>query len=195
MDDDIGFMNDLDDISKTELARIILRLVWQSFDRGGISMGRSPKSRILEAVMGIIPLPELDNLDDFHQDEIKDAVEFKTGYPGLQQFQLILLPEQFEFWGDHLLAYVLLCELIFLSQEMFEKHDIWPIEENYIKLAIELLIPEEDISEAVFFLCELEREKLTSNYRTSSLLLSLIVEAEERYNRRSEERRALWPLL
>jgi hypothetical protein len=44
------------DVSNTDLARMLMRVIWQIYDTGGISMGRSREAVLLESAMSLIPL-------------------------------------------------------------------------------------------------------------------------------------------
>lgn len=55
-------------LSDSDLARLLARQLWQGYDSGGISLGRSLKATILEAAFQIWPLPEF---DDGSFDELK----------------------------------------------------------------------------------------------------------------------------
>jgi len=91
----IGMVSDL---SNKDLARLLLRLLWQRYDVGGISMGRSPQSRLLEAVMGILPLPDIAGIDSLLLGEMIEEGRTRLGVvtSGSQLFfsrdQLIYLP-------------------------------------------------------------------------------------------------------
>jgi hypothetical protein len=48
---------DFEHVSDEDLARILMRFLWQQYDAGGVSMGRSLRSAMLEIVLWIIPFP------------------------------------------------------------------------------------------------------------------------------------------
>jgi hypothetical protein len=58
-------------LKNDELARLILRKLWQIQDVGGVSMGRSLRNVFLEAAKNIMPCPEMPNLDAFSEADLK----------------------------------------------------------------------------------------------------------------------------
>jgi hypothetical protein len=50
-------------LTNDELARLILRQLWQFHDAGGVSMGRSLRNVLLEAAIHMMPMPEMRNPD------------------------------------------------------------------------------------------------------------------------------------
>jgi len=51
-------------LSDCTLVRLLLRRLWQWQDAAGVSMGRSLRSALLEAVFDFVKLPEIKNIDE-----------------------------------------------------------------------------------------------------------------------------------
>lgn len=63
----------LEALSDVDLARLMLRQLWQDQDASGISVGRHPRNCLLEAAMGLIPMPR--NIDSESFDELNIEAE------------------------------------------------------------------------------------------------------------------------
>jgi hypothetical protein len=64
----------LSELGNDEVARLILRKLWQLQDAGGVSMGRSPRSVFLESAINILPMP-VRNCDAFGTQELLEEVK------------------------------------------------------------------------------------------------------------------------
>jgi hypothetical protein len=54
-------------LTDDDLARLMLRRVWQAQDVGGVSMGRSPRSVLLECALHLMPVNERLNVGTFDE--------------------------------------------------------------------------------------------------------------------------------
>lgn len=59
-------------LTNDEMARLILRRLWQIHDAEGVSMGRCLSNVLLESAMHILPLPEMHDPDVFDVFELLD---------------------------------------------------------------------------------------------------------------------------
>ncbi|MFC1775591.1 hypothetical protein ACFLY0_01925 [Patescibacteria group bacterium] len=109
----------LECLSDEELARLLLRQLWQCYDSGGISIGRSPESQLLEAVMNIIPLPDLVDMDRFYSDDI--MIEARIRFAVIErescEMKQYALFQQNPTLSDNCLAYLLLKKLTNLYEK------------------------------------------------------------------------------
>jgi hypothetical protein len=64
-------------LTNEELARLILRQLWQWHDASGISKGRGYRNMLLEAAMDFMPLPEMRNHDRFSIRNLLDAARMR----------------------------------------------------------------------------------------------------------------------
>ena len=62
-------------LTDVEIARLLLRCLWQVHSAGGISHGRSVDSRILESAMDLIPLPMGIMLDAYTCEDLREEGE------------------------------------------------------------------------------------------------------------------------
>ena len=109
----------IEKLTNENIARLLLRQLWQVYSAGGISHGRSLEGRLLEAAMNIIPLPR--NIDpDFFWTECL----LKEGRIRLKEkpriiFQRLCTPEQPNFFSSKLIASLLLGKI----QELYAEDD------------------------------------------------------------------------
>lgn len=79
----------IDQLSNYELARVFMRRVWNSYDVGGISMRRSMRAALLEAVLPFCPFVDRNiNLDWRKFVPIEEALQRPVGR------QLLLFDEE-----------------------------------------------------------------------------------------------------
>jgi hypothetical protein len=127
-------------LSSKDLARLLLRLLWQRYDVGGISMGRAPESRLLESAMELLPLPGVPDTDSFLLDDmIKEGrARLEISSSGSQMFfsqgKLIYL-------SDSCVAYLVLKKLseLFGELERSRGYPVPPHEKEIISVAEGLL--------------------------------------------------------
>jgi len=65
----------LSELTNYELARLILRQLWQFQDAAGVSMGRSKRSVLLEAALHLLPMPEMHDPDFFRLDDLYNGAK------------------------------------------------------------------------------------------------------------------------
>ena len=73
-------------LSDRGLTRLLLRKIWQRHDTGGISWGRSYRNFLLEAVMDLIPMPKLRDLDFFSTGELIGEAIRRNENLGIDRF-------------------------------------------------------------------------------------------------------------
>ena len=61
--------NNLETLTNAELARLFFRTLWQGYDSGGISCGRSMRSALLEVYLDLVQIPNLPDMMDLYEDE------------------------------------------------------------------------------------------------------------------------------
>ncbi len=72
----------LSTLTNEQVARLILRQLWQSHDAGGVSMGRGFRSVLLESAIGIMPMPDMYNPDFFRPQRLfEEAAGRKAPIP------------------------------------------------------------------------------------------------------------------
>ncbi len=77
-------------LTDVEIARLLMRQLWQRYDVGGISMRRSKESTLLEAAMSRIHVPIGIDLDDYSDKELIEEADRRSALES-QQFQLSLV--------------------------------------------------------------------------------------------------------
>jgi hypothetical protein len=77
-------------LTDVEIARLLMRQLWQRYDVGGISMRRSRESTLLEAAMSRIHVPIGIDLDDYSDKELIEEADRRNALES-QQFQLSLV--------------------------------------------------------------------------------------------------------
>lgn len=135
---------ELHDLSNPQIARVLMRQLWQGYDAGGISMGRSPEARLLEAAMKIVPLPFVVTLERFTPSYIIRESKKIINNTQVCSNQMLLQPDQIEFFGSDLLAFFLLCKLcrIYIEKLSSNEYTLPSWELNIINTAIEFLLPD-----------------------------------------------------
>lgn len=68
-------MKSIKNLLDDELARLILTQVWRFHDSGGISMGRTPENRLVEAAMELLPEPEGNDRDRWTFKELLEEAD------------------------------------------------------------------------------------------------------------------------
>ena len=77
-------------LTDVEIARLLMRQLWQRYDVGGISMRRSREPTLLEAAMSRIHVPIGIDLDDYSDKELIEEADRRSALES-QQFQLSLV--------------------------------------------------------------------------------------------------------
>ena len=132
-------------LTNDELARLLLRILWQMQDAGGVSGGRALRSLFLEAVPPLLPELDVPNMDRFSAVELLDESEQRVR--NMMQIgcdQQMLFPE-LAFAESRTLAVCILFRLKELYTEDAEREDQLPMEElRIVSAAVSLLPPYED---------------------------------------------------
>ena len=72
----------LSTLTNDELARLILRQLWQSHDASGVSMGRALRNVLLESAIHLMPMPDMRDPDAFNIPELfEEAAKRKRIIP------------------------------------------------------------------------------------------------------------------
>ncbi len=127
-------------LSNKDLARLLLRLLWQRYDVGGISTGRAPESRLLESAMDILPLPDVASVDGFLLEDMMEEgrTRLKIRSSGSQLF---FSQDQLVYLSDLCVAYLVLKKLSELFDEL-ERSRGYPVpshEKELVGIATALL--------------------------------------------------------
>jgi len=91
-----------------ELGRFLLRRLYQIHDASGVSLGRSERSFLNEAILDIFPLP--DGADFFKYSDLMFEAE-KRGQKKRKTFQQFLLCDNLNMLHTHSLIYLILLKL------------------------------------------------------------------------------------
>lgn len=86
--------NNLETLTNAELARLFFRELWQGYDSGGISCGRSMRSVLLEIYLDLVPIPDVPDMADFYGYDAfcKEAGKQKRRLRRQRREQELLLP-------------------------------------------------------------------------------------------------------
>ncbi len=78
----------LKELSDQELARLILRRLWQYYDSGGISNSRARRSLMIETAFKLMPLPQNISLDEWDEEQLQAEAEARFVRPAPIQLNL-----------------------------------------------------------------------------------------------------------
>jgi hypothetical protein len=126
------------------IGRLLLRQMWQIHDASGVSLGRSARSLLLEAVLDIYPI------DNCHEEFTQDMLICEAKK---REARKIFKPPQLLFFNDlkmldtYSLMYLILLELYEWYKKDAEEND-WPLVEeiSIIEAVMPMFYPEEDVS-------------------------------------------------
>lgn len=140
----------VNELSDYLIARLILRRLWQIQDAGGVSVGRSKQSVLLEAALDLMPWPADLDADSFSEQDLMDEATARSGNFLDRPLQLPLFSD-LEWQSNEVLIFLLLSHLrqhYLLMAENVETTNDWSfvIETPIMSLAWLLLAPGDDFS-------------------------------------------------
>ena len=131
----------LSELTNHELARLILRKLWQFQAAGGVSMGRSRRSVLLETALDLLPMPEMDDPDLFDLHDLRGEASLPSRLTtswdrqfSFPHFQLINNRELASLLGFHL-------QLWYTSDAKKNPQQSLNFEREILNLAVHLLLP------------------------------------------------------
>lgn len=107
----------------SEIARLMFRNLYQMFDRGGISAGRSKESATLEVYLDFTELPDLSSgLEPWDEGLVNEArIRIARGVQ--RQFPIMRSPSEIELLTTQEFAMIAICELAKLGERKFVEEE------------------------------------------------------------------------
>lgn len=150
----------IEKLSDRGLARLLLRKLWQMHDTGGISHGRSYRNRLLEAIIDLIPNPELRDLDFFSFQELIQESKIRNENLEMNCFAnlAIMKSRTLKTITNRSLAYLVLLKLWYWyderarkEKESFDIDNLVPLsEKEVVDAVLSFFLPDTNCFDLLF---------------------------------------------